>query len=226
MAMLHQLAATRSQREVWWLHGARGPREHPLAKEARLLLRSLPHACEHVFYSSATPAERFLIDAARGRLDKRSLAALGVPANAAAYICGPNAFMAETRDALTAIGLAPDRIHSELFGAFDRLNPGITHADTRPPHQPPGPPGTGPLVTFARSGISAPFPDTKRNVLELAEACDVPTRWSCRTGVCHYCVTPILSGEITYTPNPLDPPPDGQVLVCCARPTTEIVLDM
>jgi ferredoxin-NADP reductase/MOSC domain-containing protein YiiM len=226
MAMLHQLAATHSQREVWWLHGARGPHEHPLAKEARLLLHSLPHVCEHVFYSSATPAERFRMQAAIGHLDKRSLTALGVPANAAAYICGPNAFMAAISDALAAIGIAPDRIHSELFGALDRLNPGITNADTRPPHQPPGPQGTGPLVTFARSGISTPFPDDKRNVLELAEACDVPTRWSCRTGVCHYCVTPILSGDITYTPDPLDPPPDGQVLVCCARPSTEIVLDM
>jgi ferredoxin len=134
--------------------------------------------------------------------------------------------MTAITDALAAIGVAPDRIHSELFGALDRLNPGITNADTRPPHQPPGPPGTGPLVTFARSGISIPFSDDKRNVLELAEACDVPTRWSCRTGVCHYCVTPILSGDITYTPDPLDPPPDGQVLVCCARPSTEIVLDM
>jgi ferredoxin-NADP reductase/MOSC domain-containing protein YiiM len=226
MAMLHQLAATYSQREVWWLHGARGPREHPLAKEARLLLRSLSHAREHVFYSSATPAERFRMQAATGHLDKRNLTALGIPTSAAAYICGPNAFMTAISDALAAIGITPDRIHSEVFGALDRLNPGITNADTRPPHQPPGPPGTGPLVTFARSGISTPFPDNKRNVLELAEACDVPTRWSCRTGVCHYCVTPILSGDITYTPDPLDPPPSGQVLVCCARPSTEIVLDM
>jgi ferredoxin-NADP reductase/MOSC domain-containing protein YiiM len=226
MAMLHQLAARHSQREVWWLHGARGPQEHPLAKEARLLLRSLPHAREHVFYSSATPAERFRMQAATGHLDKRNLTALGIPTSAAAYICGPNAFMTAISDALTAIGITPGRIHSELFGALERLNPGITNADTRPPHQPPGPPGTGPLVTFARSGISTPFPDNKRNVLELAEACDVPTRWSCRTGVCHYCVTPILSGDITYTPDPLDPPPSGQVLVCCARPSTEIVLDM
>jgi ferredoxin-NADP reductase len=226
MAMLHRLAATHSQREVWWLHGARGPAEHPLAKEAQLLLRTLPHAREHVFYSSATPAERFRVQAAIGHLDKRNLTALGLPTSAAAYICGPSAFMTAVSDALAAIGIAPDRIHSELFGALDRLNPGITNPDTRAPHQPPGPPGTGPLVTFARSGISAPFPDNKRNVLELAEACDVPTRWSCRTGVCHYCLTAILSGDVTYTPDPLDPPADGQVLICCARPSTEIVLDM
>jgi ferredoxin len=166
------------------------------------------------------------MQAAVGHLDKRNLGALAIPATAAAYLCGPNAFMTEISDALAGMGIEPARIHSELFGALDRLNPGVTDADARPPHQPPGPPGSGPMVTFARSGISTPFPDDKRNVLELAEACDVPTRWSCRTGVCHYCVTPILSGDVTYRPDPLDPPPDGQVLVCCARPSTEIVLDM
>ena len=161
-----------------------------------------------------------------GRMDQGNLARLGLPTDAAAYICGPNAFMAAVSEVLAGLGIAKSRIHSELFGAQERVNPGITGATIRPPHQPPGPPGTGPLVTFARSGISAPFPDDMRNVLELAEACDVSTRWVCRTGVCHTCVTPLLSGDITYAPDPLDPPADGQVLICCARPGTEVVLDM
>ncbi len=55
----------------------------------------------------------------------------------------------------------------------------------------------GPLVTFARSGIAAPFGDDWRSVLDIAGACDVPTRWSCRAGACHTCVTPPVSGDIT-----------------------------
>jgi ferredoxin len=81
-------------------------------------------------------------------------------------------------------------------------------------------------VTFARSGVSTPFPDTVRNLLELADVCDVPTRWSCRSGVCHLCVTPLLAGDITYSPQPLEAPGGGQVLVCCARPAADITLDM
>ena len=81
-------------------------------------------------------------------------------------------------------------------------------------------------MTFAGSGISTPFPDGKRNVLELAEACDVSTRWSCRTGVCHTCVTPLLSGQFSYSPEPLEPPADGEVLICCTQPKTDLVLDM
>ncbi len=96
----------------------------------------------------------------------------------------------------------------------------------RPPHAPAGPPGTGPLVTFARSSISVPFAASRRSVLDLADACDVPSRWACRTSVCHTCTTPLLSGDVTYSPDPLEPPADGEVLICCAQPGTDIVLDM
>ena len=226
LSMLHHLAAGHSQREIWWLHGSRGPAEHPFAAEAHALLASLPNTSEHIFYSAATPPERHRVHAAHGRLTKETLAGLAVPPGASAYICGPASFMADMRDALISIGLDQAAIHTELFGALPSINPGITGQAARAPHQPPGPPGSGPLVTFARSGITAPFGDDWRSVLDLADACDVPTRWSCRTGVCHTCVTPLLSGDIAYTPDPLEPPADGQVLICCARPDTDIVVDM
>ncbi|MEV0485247.1 MOSC and FAD-binding oxidoreductase domain-containing protein [Streptomyces sp. NPDC050508] len=227
LAMLHELAGQGSKREVWWIHGARGPREHPLAAETHDLLTALPDAHEHVFYSAATPEERQRAHAAPGRLTKDRLIALSVPADATAYVCGPASFMADMQQALAEAGIDPAHIHTELFGALAAINPGVTGQPTRAPHQPPGQPGTGPLVTFARSGIAAPFDaGNNRSVLELADACDVPTRWSCRTGVCHTCVTPLLSGTITYSPDPLEPPADGEVLICCARPGTDIVLDM
>jgi ferredoxin-NADP reductase/MOSC domain-containing protein YiiM len=226
LAMLYELAARGSQQEVCWLYGARGPREHPFAAETRALLDSLPNARAHVFYSAATPAERRRAHAAAGHLTREALAGLGIPRAASAYICGPASFMADMRDALTVIGLGQDAIRTELFGALPSVNPGITGQVRKPPHQPPGPRGPGPAVTFARSGITAAFGDDWHSVLDLADACDVPTRWSCRTGVCHTCVTPLLSGDIAYAPDPLEPPPDGQVLICCATPRTDIVLDM
>jgi ferredoxin-NADP reductase/MOSC domain-containing protein YiiM len=226
LSMLHELADRRSDREVWWIHGARRPQEHPLAAEAHGLLASLPNAREHVFYSAATPTERRGGNAAPGRLTKDKLVALSIPATATAYICGPASFMTDMTGALTAAGIDPARIHTELFGALPAINPGLTRQASRAPHQPPGPPGTGPLITFTRSGITTRFPAGHRSVLELADACDVPARWSCRTGVCHTCITPLLSGQVTYSPAPLELPADGQVLICCAQPGTDIVLDM
>jgi ferredoxin len=64
------------------------------------------------------------------------------------------------------------------------------------------------------------------SVLELAEACDVPTQWSCRSGVCHTCVTAVLAGETVYRTPPLEAPGPEEVLICSARPAGDLVLDL
>ena len=165
LAMLHRLAAQQAEREVWWLHAARGPAEHALASEAHGLLAMLPHACQQVFYSAASAEEADRAHATAGRLTAARLVELGIPAAADAYICGPAGFMADLRDALTGLGVAADRIHTELFAALPSINPGLT-AQARPaPHPPAGPPGTGPLITFARSGLSVPYDAARGSVL-------------------------------------------------------------
>jgi ferredoxin-NADP reductase len=217
LAMLHALAAAGSKRDVWWLHTARSAAEHAFAAEAHQLLESLPRSHEHVYYTAGAPP---------GRLTRDTLAALALPTDAAVYLCGPEGFMAAMQAALVEIGLDAGRIHRELFGALPAVNPGLTGVTRTPPHPPPGPAGTGPRVTFARSGLTVPWSDDYPSVLEFAEACDVPTRWSCRTGVCHTCQTPALTGAVRYRPDPLEPPPPGTVLVCCSRPETDLVLDL
>ncbi|MDT0401251.1 MOSC and FAD-binding oxidoreductase domain-containing protein [Streptomyces edwardsiae] len=226
LAILHELAAHHREREVWWIHGARRPEEHPLTTEAHDLVTSLPHGHEHIYYSLAAPRDRHGGGFSYGRLTADILTALSLPADAIAYLCGPAVFMADMRQALESAGIEADRIHVEAFSPLPSTNPGVTPRSAVSPHQPAGAPGTGPQVSFARSGISTPFPDDRRSLLELAEACDVPTRWSCRTGVCHTCATPLLSGTVTYEPEPLESPPPGEALICCARPDDDIVLDM
>jgi ferredoxin-NADP reductase/MOSC domain-containing protein YiiM len=226
LAMLHHLAARASTRDVWWIHAARGPAEHALAAEAHTLLAALPHAHEHVFYSAASPAELAEAHARPGRISASALKELGVPPDADVYVCGPTGFMTLMREVLPEVGIDPAHIRSELFGALGAINPGVVGHTAVPPHVPEGPVGTGPLVTFARSGLSVPFDTDRRSLLEMAELCDVPTRYSCRVGVCHTCVTPVLSGDVTYSPDPLEPPADGEALICCARPDGEVVLDM
>ncbi|MEU9383945.1 MOSC and FAD-binding oxidoreductase domain-containing protein [Streptomyces sp. NPDC048279] len=225
LAMLHRLAATRDPRPLWWLHTAHDRAHHAFAAETRTLLDRLPDAHEHIYYTaeSPRPGEHHV---SRGRPTAASLAALGVPSDADAYLCGPTAFMDDLGNMLRDHGLRPERIHTERFSALAALNPGVTATAAVRPHQPPGPPGTGPLVTFARSGITTPWSPAHGSLLDLAEACDVPTRWSCRTGVCHTCVTPLVTGDVLYTTPPLELPAPGTVLVCCSTPAAETVLDL
>ncbi|MGW0084827.1 MOSC domain-containing protein [Streptomyces sp. NPDC003393] len=225
LAMLHRLAATRDPRPVWWIHTAHDRAHHAFADETHTLLARLPDAHEHVYYTAETPhPDEHRIS--RGRPNARSLAALGVPTDADAYLCGPPAFMDEVGGFLRDHGLPPERIHTEQFSALSAINPGVTPTAAVRPHRPPGPTGTGPLVTFARSGITTPWSPGRATLLELAEACDIPTRWSCRTGVCHTCVTHLVAGDVDYTTPPLELPEPGTVLVCCSEPVTDVVLDL
>jgi ferredoxin len=64
------------------------------------------------------------------------------------------------------------------------------------------------------------------SLLELAEACDVPADFGCRTGVCHICATGLLSGAVEYAPEPLEAPPPDTVLLCCSAPSEPVALDL
>ncbi|GHF95122.1 MOSC and FAD-binding oxidoreductase domain-containing protein [Streptomyces thermodiastaticus] len=225
LAMLHHLAAREDPRPVWWIHTAHDRAHHAFADETHTLLRRLPNAHEHICYTSETAGpERSYIT--QGRPTASSLAVLGIPAGADAYLCGPPAFMDDIAGFLRDHGLSPERIHTEQFSALPAINPGITPTVAVRPHQPAGPRGTGPLITFARSGVTTPWSPAHASLLDLAEACDIPTRWSCRTGVCHTCITQLVAGDITYTTPPLELPEAGTILVCCSTPTTEVVLDL
>ena len=216
LAMLHALSAAGSSRDIWWLHTTRNPETQAFATEVTTLIESLPHARQQVIYTET-----------QGRMDQRSIAALDLPTDAAAYLCGPTQFMTDMRDALTSSGFDPARIHSELFGALPPINPGIVDTGQRtPPHPPAGTPGTGPSITFSRSGLTVNWSQEYGSILDLAEACDVPTRFSCRSGVCHVCVTGVVAGTTTYIQPPLEPPGAGEVLICSAAPRSNLVLDL
>ncbi len=215
LAMLHALAAHHSEREIWWLHITRDAQTLAFGREVGELIETLTHARQHVFHTAEA-----------GRPDATAIAALGLPDDAIAYLCGPELFMADMRNALAGAGIDAARIHTELFGALPPINPGIKDAPHRTPHVPDGPPGTGLPVSFARSGITVNWSDRYDSILELAEACDVPTRFSCRSGVCHICVTPLVDGAIAYTQHPLELPADGTVLICSAQPRSGVVLDL
>jgi ferredoxin-NADP reductase len=224
LAMLHVLAAERSARPVWWLHGARNRAEHPFAQEAQGLLAQLPDAHRVVCYSRPGPDDRDFD--VTGRLAAEVLDRAGVPVDGDFYLCGPGLFMHELAAALTARGAAPERVSMEVFGALDASTPGIAAAPAKAPHPPPGTPGTGPSISFSRSNLSVAWDPAFASLLELAEACDVPVRWSCRTGVCHTCETGVISGDVGYRPDPLEPPAPGSALICCAQPTGELTLDL
>jgi ferredoxin-NADP reductase/MOSC domain-containing protein YiiM len=227
LAMLHALAIAGAIRPVWWLFGARNREDHPFAAEAQALIKALPRAKSYVKYSQPGGEDRIGLDFdAPGRFTIEDIARLRIPENAHFYLCGPPTFMEDLSSGLRAKEIPASRIHSEVFGSLPPITPGIKSAPSRMPHQPPAATDQGPKVAFARSGLTVSWASRYQSLLELAEACDVPARWSCRTGVCHTCETGLITGSVSYQPDPIEPAPDGSVLLCCSRPTEDVALDM
>ena len=227
LAMLHALAAEQTRREIWWIHGARNSSEHPFAAEVRELLKTLPGSRSHIRYSAPKPTDRPSVDFDKvGRVGVPVFEEMGVPPDADFYICGPAAFMSGLVDGLAGWGVARDRLHTENFGSGQSKTPGIAAVPRRPPHPPAEAAEVGPLVSFTRSNLAVHWGSAFHSLLELAEACDVPVRWSCRTGVCHNCETGLISGSVIYRPDPVEPPAEGNLLICCSEPQGDIALDL
>jgi len=188
------------------------------------VLDRLSDAHRIVCYSHPGPHDR-AFDVA-GRLSGDVLQDAGVPIDADFYLCGPGPFMHDMTAALIARGTAPERISTEVFGPADAITPGIADGPARSPHPSAGALGAGPSISFSRSNLSVAWDASFPNLLELAEACDVPVRWSCRTGVCHTCETGLVSGDVSYRPDPLEPPGAGSALICCSQPRGEVTLDL
>jgi len=178
LAMLQALATAASTRQIVWLHAARDRQHHPFAAEVRRLVATLPRGRSYVCYSRPGAVDKVGEDFdAAGHLSRSTFDEVGIAREADAYLCGPTRFMGEMKEALVAFGVAPGRIHLEIFNGSESITPGVVSAPTRAPHLPAADADTGPLVSFARSGVAAHWkPSAYQSILELAEACDVPVR--------------------------------------------------
>ena len=226
MSMLHALAAEQSQREIWWIYGARNGANHPFAQESRSLLKQLSRGRGYIVYSKPAEVDHVGADFdAPGHIDTALLERIGVSQGSDFYLCGPTSFLQTMQDGLRNWGGLAGNVHTEIFGSLEAITPGMAQV-VHTPHPPQGPPGSGPPVSFARSGITAAWDPQFGSLLELAEACDVSVRWSCRIGVCHTCMTGLIDGSITYNPEPLERPAPGNVLLCCSQPNASVTLDL
>ena len=227
LAMLHSLSSQASHREIWWIYGARNRAEHPFLKESRDLLQTLVNGRSHIVYSKPDSGDQPGVDYdSVGHVDTPLLDQLRVSRDADFYLCGPPLFLKQLTQGLKEWGVDSVRIHLEVFGPEAPITPGIARSARPPVHPPLGQPGTGPQISFTRSGLTVPWDSRFSSLLEFAEACDVPVQWSCRTGVCHTCECALIGGTVQYQPDPLEPPAAGNVLICCSTPSGDAEVDL
>ena len=114
VSMLHALVAEGPRRAVWFVHGARDGRHHPLAREVREAAARRPGTQIHVAYSRPQVGDEGHDGV--GRVNGALLARLVAEPDAHYFLCGPVGFLAALQGDLVSRGILADRIHTESFG--------------------------------------------------------------------------------------------------------------
>ena len=117
LSILQTVAAERGERPVWFVHGARDGRHHPLADEVRDNVSKRSGIYSHVVYSRPGPDDVAGLNFdSQGRVDGALLHRLVGDLDAHYFICGPTEFMAAVQSDLERQGVPPEQIHTETFG--------------------------------------------------------------------------------------------------------------
>lgn len=226
VAMLHALAG-RSSRRTLFLHACENGDVHALRAEVDGLIVQRPGLSAHYCYRAPSPEDR-----AANRFDSEGFITREVMQSLLClddydfYLCGPPPFMQAMYQTLRGLGVAKGRIAYEFFGPATVLD---TEEIPRPAPLPAdaAPAAVGAItVEFRKSAIIAEWNAAAQSLLSFAEDQGVNPDFSCRAGICGTCTSRILSGDVAYFEDPLEDLGPGEVLLCCARPKTGIVLDL
>jgi ferredoxin-NADP reductase/predicted pyridoxine 5'-phosphate oxidase superfamily flavin-nucleotide-binding protein len=236
IAMLNDLlvngSRSRHPHPIYFIHGARNRGEHAFAEHVRALEQGHGNVTVHVRYSRPDGAEPALNDSV-GHVDIALLQELLPFGDYDFYLCGPAPFMQQMYDGLRALNVAPERIRFEAFGPATVRREAV-RADSAAMTVAEGGTAAGALtavpVRFARSDVTLEWDAGKGSLLELAESHGIDAPYSCRSGVCGSCATPVLAGGVRYTRDCAASVEAGEVLMCSAVPdaasAVPLVLDL
>jgi ferredoxin-NADP reductase len=180
--------------------------------ELRTLARRLPNFRMVVTVSRADATW----DGPTGRLGRELIAASveDLPASTV-FLCGPPPFMDGVDAILRSLGVAPESVMRERFGAAPATTAaGVSSSDVR--------------VEFRRSGKvidAAP----RQTLLDVAEMHGVDVPVGCRQGRCGTCRTRLLDGDVAMDVEEGLEPEDkrrGYVLMCVARARGPVTVDV
>ncbi|MBX9660022.1 MAG: 2Fe-2S iron-sulfur cluster binding domain-containing protein [Nitrospiraceae bacterium] len=214
--------------DIFLIYTCRTPADFIFANEVAALQRRNPKLRVAVTISKAEGTDW---KGARGRITKEWLTQT-VPdlASRRIHLCGPQAMMDTTKALLAEIGVPPDCVKTELFGAT-KPTPAAAGTTAKPTA-----PATGPLVTFSKNNKSAKIhvdlqtgdSPPKQSILELSEELGIGIDFSCRVGTCGLCKVKLTSGEVEMAVEDAldaDDKINGIILACQAKPKGEVTVE-
>jgi uncharacterized protein len=225
LGMLHRLCAT-SRRRVYFIHACENGTVHAFRDEVARLQASRKDVVTHICYRRPEPSdvagEHF---DSQGLITRETLQGLLPLDDYDVYLCGPTRFMQMNFGLLRGLGIDKTRIRHEFFGPASVLE--LDEVDESSLPEPSvALEASVPTVCFMPSGKTVAWDPSCHSLLDFAEAEGFKPPFSCRAGLCGCCASQLIDGTVEYVEQPLDEPRDGEVLLCCARPSTAVTLQI
>jgi ferredoxin-NADP reductase len=234
MSMTRTLFDLGSDADVLFVHSARTPADIIFRRELDAIEAVMPnlrivHICESDYPSDRWPG-------LRGRLSAAHLQSLAPDlVERVTFTCGPAPYMASVRRILDSVGYDMQNYHEEsfTFGELPAADRDAVAAESDAAPAGPAAPGGGQqaaatfTIKFTRSGKTVTC-GADQSVLDAAFAAGLRPPSACSQGMCGTCKTTLLSGDVDMQHNGGIRPKEvaqGKVLICCSKPTSDLVIE-
>jgi ferredoxin-NADP reductase len=209
--------------DIVFLHSARTPADIIFRRELEHMAASEPGFRFAAICEADAPFESW--HGLRGRLSRAHLEAVAPDfREREVYVCGPGPYMAGVRDLLHEAGFDMTRHHEESFdfAELTAAEPELAAEAVRGVE-----PARAFKVSFRKSGRVVHCP-ADMNVLEAARRAGLRLPSSCTKGLCGTCKSKLVEGAVDMKhgggirQREIDA---GMVLICCSRPTSDLVIE-
>ncbi|WP_442581176.1 2Fe-2S iron-sulfur cluster-binding protein [Mesorhizobium sp. ASY16-5R] len=228
VAMAHALAR-QGERKVRFIHACESGEVHALGDEIRRLATT--GLSTHFCYRNPRADDALGRDFdTHGIVTRELLQSLLPLDDYEFYLCGPSGFMQGVFGHLLSLGVRDERIRYEFFGPATVLRaqpPLVTKASSKTAEKSGSSSDSAArLIRFADTGVTISWDESFDCLLDFAEAQGLNPAFSCRAGICSTCMCDLREGQVDYPIEPLEMPPEGKVLICCAKPRGDVVLGL
>lgn len=224
MSMLNSLYREQTKLKIWFIHGARNGDDHIMKTYVSELSREFESLNVYYAYSKPSSSDTIQKDYHfEGRIDLSVIKEL-VEKDSDFYVCGPANFMQTIISGLDEWGVDHQHINYEFFGPSAGVLPKKIQEKKRSDQVTQCCDEIE--VTFSKSDVKANWNPSFESILDFAESLGLTPDFSCRSGICQTCSCKIVDGEVEYVEDPLAEPDEGDALICCSIPKSNVTLEL
>lgn len=215
LSMAEYVNVYQPHRKIYFLHSSLHKNVQPMLQRLKQLNTSNANFGLSIFHSHPLEDEAKNIDYDyEGFITKNRIP---VSDNAAYYVCGPVGFMDTMFTYLKELNVDEDKIFFESFGGDNKIGAKQLLVDSTTKSFD---------VRLTKSNKQISWREGMGSLLELIESAGLTPDNSCRMGTCSTCESKLTKGTYEYDPEPFMEATEGHVLICCAKPTSDIEIEL